>query len=61
MVQLLKKSEVKKEQDPSVTKQWDNDAPLEDRYKDFGEIADKIGICMLGSFRPGIGVSPLLS
>ncbi|QIX02180.1 hypothetical protein AMS68_007697 [Peltaster fructicola] len=55
MVQSLKKSEIKKEQDPSVAKQWDNDVPLEDKYNDFAAIADKIGICMFGSFRPGTG------
>lgn len=57
MPEALTESEVKKGQDPSVTKQWDNDVSLDVKYKDFEAIADKIGVCIMGTFRPGTGVS----
>ena len=58
MPEALKESEVRKEQDPSVAKQWDNETPLEEKFNDFAAIADKLwGSSMLGTVRPGIGVS----
>lgn len=56
MPEALTKSEVDRGQDPSVTKQWDDQASLQEKYKDFEAIADKVGVCIMGTFRPGIGV-----
>lgn len=56
MPEQLKHSEITKEQDPSVTKQYDNNVTLDEKYEDFAAIADKLGVCMFGTFRPGTGV-----
>lgn len=58
MPESLKQSEIDKGQDPSVTKQWDDDVPLDKKMEDFGKIADGLGFCMMGTARNGIGVSP---
>lgn len=56
MPEQLKESEVQKGQDPTVTKQWDDETPLDKRFEDFGTIADKLGVCLLGTARKDIGV-----
>lgn len=55
MPESLKKSEVQREEDPSVVKQFEN-APAETKFKDFYEIADKLKMAMLVTYRPGLGV-----
>lgn len=45
-------------QDPSVTKQWDDDVSLDQKMKDFGTIADNLKIGIMGTLRKDIGVSP---
>merc|ERR1712151_357916 len=44
-----------KGQDPSVTKQWDNDVSAENKFEDFYAIVDKQKSGMLGTYRDGIG------
>ncbi|KAI7020309.1 hypothetical protein KC355_g2787 [Hortaea werneckii] len=55
MPEPLTKEEVEKGQDPSVTKQWDNDVSAEKKFEDFYAIVDKQKIGMLGTYRDGIG------
>ncbi|KAI7151605.1 blue light-inducible protein-like protein Bli-3 [Hortaea werneckii] len=55
MPEPLTKEEVEKGQDPSVTKQWDNDISPEKKFEDFYAIVDKQKIGMLGTYRDGIG------
>jgi general stress protein 26 len=55
MPEPLKKSEIEKGQDPSVTKQWDDDVPLDKKMEDFGKIADGLGFCMMGTLRNDVG------
>lgn len=57
MPEPLKESEVQKGQDPTVTKQWDDETPAGEKFDDFAAIADKLSVCMLSSKRDGIGVS----
>ncbi|KAI6911132.1 hypothetical protein KC334_g2978 [Hortaea werneckii] len=56
MPEPLTKEEVEKGQDPSVTKQWDNDVSAEKKLEDFYAIVDKQKIGMLGTYRDGVGV-----
>ena len=56
MPEPLKQSEIDKGQDPSVTKQWDDNVSLEQKMKDFGAIADHLKIGIMGSLREGVGV-----
>ena len=56
MPEQLKESEIKKGQDPSVSKQWDNEVPLDKKFEDFAAIADKLGVCVMGTMRDSIGV-----
>ncbi|KAK5114739.1 hypothetical protein LTR62_002313 [Meristemomyces frigidus] len=55
MPEQLKKEEVTKEQDPSVTKQYDDKAGTEEKFEDMYKIADSQKIGMLGTYRNGIG------
>ena len=57
MPDALKKEEVERGQDPSVMKQWDNETSVEKKFEDMYAIADKLGVCMMGTARPGLGVS----
>lgn len=61
MPDALKKEEVARGQDPSVMKQWDNETSVEKKFEDMYAIADKLGICMMGTARPGLGVSVMSS
>jgi hypothetical protein len=60
MPESLDKHEIDNCQDPSVTKQWDDDVSLDKKMEDFGAIADKLKIGIMGTLRDGIGVSPPL-
>ena len=46
---------ISKDEDPSVTKQWDDSASTEQKFNDAFDITDKLKICMFGSARHGIG------
>ena len=59
MPEPLQQSEIEKGQDPSVTKQWDDDVPLDKKMEDFGKIADKLQIGIMGTLRNEIGVRRL--
>jgi hypothetical protein len=52
----LAKDEVERGQDPSVTKQWDDDVPLDKKMEDFGKIVDNLGVGLMGTLRDGVGV-----
>ncbi|EME45854.1 hypothetical protein DOTSEDRAFT_171519 [Dothistroma septosporum NZE10] len=41
--------------DPSVAKQYDNESSTETKFKDFYKIADDRKICMMGTYRNGVG------
>ena len=60
MPEALKQSEIDKGQDPTVAKQWDDDTPTEEKFKDFEKIADDFKVVMMGTLRDGIGVRPNL-
>jgi len=57
MPESLKKEEVTSKTDPSVSKQLDTESPLETKTKDLYEIVDGLKIGILGTYRPGVGVS----
>lgn len=47
-----------KTSDPTVAKQWDDETPTDQKLEDMYKIADKLGVCMMGTARPGLGVRP---
>jgi len=55
MPKQLTSEDVNSKTDPSVSKQWDNDVSTEKKFEDFYAIADKLGVCLLGTFREGTG------
>ena len=57
MPEQLKQSEVNSKTDPSVSKQLDTESSLETKTKDLYEIVDGLKIGILGTYRPGVGVS----
>lgn len=57
MPDQLKQSEVDSKTDPSVSKQYDDKTPKDQQIKDFFEIADGKKICMLNTYRNGVGKS----
>ena len=57
MPEQLKQSEVDSKTDPSVSKQYDTEASLETKTKDLYAIVDGLKIGILGTYRPGVGVS----
>jgi len=56
MPEALKAEEVHSKTDPSVAKQYDDSASLEQKTKDLYAICDGLKIGILGTYRPGIGV-----
>ena len=57
MPEQLKKEEVTSKTDPSVSKQLDTESSLATKTKDLYEIVDGLKIGILGTYRPGVGVS----
>jgi hypothetical protein len=57
MPESLKKEEVERKVDPSVAKQLDTESSLETKTKDLYDIVDGLKIGILGTYRPGVGVS----
>lgn len=55
MPETLHASEVNSRTDPSVAKQYDNETPKDQQVKEFFEIADGQKICMLNTYRKGVG------
>lgn len=58
MPEALKPEEVNSKTDPSVAKQYDESASLEQKTKDLYAICDGLKIGILGTYRPGVGVRP---
>jgi len=56
MPQTLNKSDIQAENDPSVSKQYDRETPLDEQIEDFYGIADKISIGLLTSHREPSGL-----
>lgn len=57
MPEPLKPEEVNSKTDPSVAKQYDTESSLETKTKDLYAIVDGLKIGILGTYRPGVGVS----
>lgn len=57
MPDALKQSEVDSKTDPSVSKQYDNETPKDQQIKQFFELADGKKVCMLNTYRNGVGTS----
>ncbi|KAJ4365675.1 hypothetical protein N0V83_008295 [Neocucurbitaria cava] len=55
MPETLHASEVKSQTDPSIAKQYDNETPKEQQVKQFFEMADGLKVCMLNTYRNGVG------
>jgi general stress protein 26 len=58
MPETLHKSEVDSKTDPSVAKQYDNETPKDQQIKQFYEMVDGKKICMLNTYRNGVGNCP---
>lgn len=61
MPEQLKAEEVNSKTDPSVSKQYDTESSLETKTKDLYSIVDGLKIGILGTYRPGVGVSQVQS
>ncbi|EUC49691.1 hypothetical protein COCMIDRAFT_83880 [Bipolaris oryzae ATCC 44560] len=55
MPEQLKASEVNSKTDPSVAKQYDEETPKDQQIKEFFQLVDGKKICMLNTFRDGVG------
>ncbi|RAR09513.1 calmodulin-binding protein sha1 [Stemphylium lycopersici] len=55
MPDQLKASEVNSKTDPSVAKQYDDETPKDQQIKHFFELVDGKKICMLNTYRNGVG------
>ncbi|KAF2129984.1 hypothetical protein P153DRAFT_366476 [Dothidotthia symphoricarpi CBS 119687] len=55
MPDTLTKQEVDSKMDPSVAKQYDNETPKDQQIKDFYELVDGKKICLLNTYRNGVG------
>lgn len=53
----VKQSDITEKNDPSVARQWDNNVDFETKFQEFYKIVDGLKIGLLGTYRPGIGVS----
>lgn len=58
MPDTLKQGEVNSKTDPSVAKQYDNETPKDQQIKDFFDLADGKKICLLNTYRNGVGEQP---
>jgi abnormal spindle-like microcephaly-associated protein len=56
MPDQLKTSEVNSKTDPSVAKQYDDETPKDQQIKQFFEMVDGKKICMLSTYRNGVGM-----
>ncbi|KAI4276483.1 MAG: hypothetical protein LQ337_002454 [Flavoplaca oasis] len=55
MVKPLTQDEVDSKIDPSVSKQWDEDTPKDEQFKDLYKIVDGLKGGLLTTIRPGVG------
>ena len=55
MPESLKQEEVNSKTDPSVAKQYDNETPKDEQWKQFFEIFDNGKITMFNTYRNGVG------
>ena len=55
MPEALKASEVNSQTDPTVAKQYDNETPKDQAFKEFYELVDKEKIGMLNTYRNTVG------
>lgn len=55
----LKQQDIDTKTDPSVARQWDDETPIEQQIEDFYKIVDGLKVGLLGTYRPGVGVSIL--
>jgi len=55
MPEELKQSEIDSQTDPSVSKQYDNEAPTHEQFNDFYSLVDSKKIGILNTYRPGVG------
>lgn len=55
MPEALKQSEVDAGNDPSVTKQYDNETPKPEQWKELYDMIDGKKISMLSTYRKGVG------
>ncbi|KAJ9658935.1 hypothetical protein H2201_007585 [Coniosporium apollinis] len=55
MPQELKAEDINSKTDPSVAKQWDDSSSTETKFNDLYAITDKLKVCLLGTYRKGIG------
>jgi len=60
MPDQLKASEVNSKTDPSVSKQYDNETPKDQQIEEFYKMVDSKKICMLNTYRDGVGMTFLL-
>jgi abnormal spindle-like microcephaly-associated protein len=51
----LKQSDINSKTDPSVARQYDDETPKEQQIKDFFQMVDGKKICMLNTYRNGVG------
>jgi hypothetical protein len=54
----LKQSDIDSKTDPSVARQYDDETPKDQQIKQFFEMVDGKKICMLNTYRNGVGTSP---
>ncbi len=55
MPEKLTAEDIKSETDPSVSKQWDDETPLDQQFQDFYNIVDKLKVGLLTTMRPNVG------
>lgn len=55
MPEALTASEVNSKTDPSVSKQYDSETPMDKQVQDLYSIVDGLKIGLLGTYRPGVG------
>ena len=53
----LKSSDINSKTDPSVARQYDEETPKDQQIKQFFEMVDGKKICMLNTYRNGVGMS----
>lgn len=54
----VKPQDINEKNDPSVMRQWD-EADFSTKFEEFYQIVDNLKIGLLGTYRPGVGVSLL--
>lgn len=55
MPEPVTSSEINSHTDPSVAKQYDDSATISEKFGDLYSITDKLKVCLLGTYRKGVG------